>query len=103
MLQSDHAKQQLHGQLIGPEAALKCALKWREDCARVSVFGSAIWMPSPSHFGSKRRRLSPDDDDVEMAPAPASGTPCNPTLHGNVRHTMMSQMKAKGKKAEAIM
>ena len=55
--QSEAAKQQLSSQLLQPDAAVRCALKWREDCTRIALHRAAIWMPSPLHFGSKRRRL----------------------------------------------
>ena len=66
--QSEAAKQRLSAQLIQPDAAVRCALKWREDCTRIALHRAAIWIPSPLHFGSKRRRLGEGlAMDVQMA------------------------------------
>lgn len=70
LAQSETAKQHMTITLVGPEAGVLCALKWRKDVARVASCKATLWMPSPGHFGCKRQRLDPDGD--------ASMTGCDP-------------------------
>jgi hypothetical protein len=61
-VQSDAAKQSLSSQLVGEEAATRCAFAWRQDCSALAVQQAAIWMPSPEHFGV----FAVQDDDTAM-------------------------------------